>query len=154
MSGFVSTGQHHVTPPFTLTHAIKTINSRSKYIKIMCSQWFDFFSKFSMISFLCYIVLVTQPCLIIWNPVDCIGSFVHGIHPARIQEWVTILFSRGSSQPKDQTWVSHITGRFFTIWATREVLLCYLPCLIPKFPCTNASNHQDKLIFQIGSDSQ
>ena len=29
---------------------------------------------------------------------------------------------RGSSQPGDQTQVSHITGRFFTSWATREAL--------------------------------
>ena len=29
-------------------------------------------------------------------------------------------FSRGSSQPRDQTWVSWIAGRFFTVWATRE----------------------------------
>ena len=28
--------------------------------------------------------------------------------------------SNGSSQPRDQTQVSHIAGRFFTIWATRE----------------------------------
>ena len=35
-------------------------------------------------------------------------------------EWVAIMFSRGSSQPKYQTWVLWIAGRFFTIWATRE----------------------------------
>ena len=29
-------------------------------------------------------------------------------------------FSGGSSRPRDQTQVSQITGRFFTIWATRE----------------------------------
>ena len=28
--------------------------------------------------------------------------------------------SRGSSQPRDWTWVSCIKGRFFTIWATKE----------------------------------
>ena len=39
----------------------------------------------------------------------------------KILEWVVILFSRGSSQAGDQTWVSWIAGRFFTIWATREV---------------------------------
>ena len=32
----------------------------------------------------------------------------------RILEWVAYPFSRGSSQPRDQTRVSHITGRFFT----------------------------------------
>ena len=38
----------------------------------------------------------------------------------RILEWVAISFSRGSSWPRDQTQVSLIAGRFFTIWATRE----------------------------------
>ena len=48
------------------------------------------------------------------------GSSVHGILQAKMLEWVAILFSRGSSQPRDWTWVSCIAGRFFTIWATRE----------------------------------
>ena len=48
------------------------------------------------------------------------GSSVHGALQARILEWAAILFSRGSSRPRDQTWVSRITGRFSTIWATRE----------------------------------
>ena len=39
---------------------------------------------------------------------------------ARILEWVAFPFSRGSSQPRDQIQVSHIAGRFFTSWATRE----------------------------------
>ena len=38
----------------------------------------------------------------------------HGILQARILEWVAIPFSRGSSQPRDQTQVSHIVGGFFT----------------------------------------
>ena len=45
---------------------------------------------------------------------------VHGILHARILEWLAFLFSRGSSQPRDQTQVSHIAGRFFTSWATRK----------------------------------
>ena len=48
-----------------------------------------------------------------------LGSSVHGILQARILEWVAILFSRGTSQPRDWTWVSCITCRFFTVWATR-----------------------------------
>ena len=43
---------------------------------------------------------------------------VHGIFQARILEWVAISFSRGSSQPRDWTWVSFIAGRCFTIWTT------------------------------------
>ena len=40
---------------------------------------------------------------------------VHGIFQARILEWVAISFSKGSFPPRDQTQVSHIEGRFFTI---------------------------------------
>ena len=45
---------------------------------------------------------------------------VHRILQVRILEWVAFHFSRGSSQPRDQTQVSCIVGRFFTSWATRE----------------------------------
>ena len=56
-------------------------------------------------------VKVTQSCPTFCDPVDCI---VHGILQARILEWVAFPFSRGSSQPMDQTQVSHIAGGFFT----------------------------------------
>ena len=46
---------------------------------------------------------------------------IHGIFQARILEWVAISFSRRPLWPRDWTWVSHIVGRCFTIWATREV---------------------------------
>ena len=57
---------------------------------------------------------------------DCslLGFSVHGIFQARILEWIAISFSTGSSQPKDQTQVSRIAGRRFTIWATREAQYC------------------------------
>ena len=45
---------------------------------------------------------------------------VHGILQARILEWVAFPFSRGSSQPRDRTQVSHIAGGFFTNWAGQE----------------------------------
>ena len=45
---------------------------------------------------------------------------VRGILQARILEWVAFPFSRGSSQPRDQTPVSRTAGRFFASWATRE----------------------------------
>ena len=53
---------------------------------------------------------------------DCspAGSSVHGILQARVLEGVAMLSSRGSSQPKDRTQVSHIA--FFTIWAAGEAL--------------------------------
>ena len=40
----------------------------------------------------------------------------------RILEWVTYLFSSGSSWPRNQTRVSCIAGRFFTNWAIGEAL--------------------------------
>ena len=67
-------------------------------------------------------VSVAQSCLTLRDPMDCSppGSSVHGIFQARILEWVVIPFSR-FSQPRNQTQVSCIAGRFFTIWATRGV---------------------------------
>ena len=51
---------------------------------------------------------------------DHMDYTVHKILQARILEWVAFSFSRGSSQPRDRTQVSHSAGRFFTSWATRE----------------------------------
>ena len=56
-------------------------------------------------------VKVTQSCLTLCNPMD---YTVHGILQASILEWVAFPFSRGSSQPRDQTQVSQIADRFFT----------------------------------------
>ena len=60
---------------------------------------------------------VTQSCLTFCDPMDCNlpGSSVHGIFRARVLECIAISFSRGCSQPRDQTRVSHIAGRRFTI---------------------------------------
>ena len=60
-------------------------------------------------------VKAAQLCSTLCNPMDCV---VHGILQARILEWVAFPFLRGSSQPRDQTQVSHIVARFFTSWAT------------------------------------
>ena len=65
-------------------------------------------------------VKVSQLCLTLCDPMD---YKVCGILQARIPEWVAFPFSRGSSQPRDQTRVSCIAGRCFTIWATREAIV-------------------------------
>ena len=67
-------------------------------------------------------LIVAQSCLTLCGPVDCSppGSSVRGILQARIPEWVAIPFSRVSSWTRDQTQVSWIANRFFTIWATAE----------------------------------
>ena len=63
------------------------------------------------------------------DPRDCSlpGSSAHGIFQARILEWVALSFSRRSSQPRDQTQVSRVVGRRFTVWVTGEVTSTNLP---------------------------
>ena len=57
-------------------------------------------------------VKVVQSCPTLCDPMD---YTVHGILQARILEWgSSFLFSRGYSQPRDQTQISHIAGGFFT----------------------------------------
>ena len=96
-------------------HLIKSIFSRFLYC-----QDTDF--SFDVIKYRKVKVLVPQWCLTLHYSVDCSlpGSSVHGILQARTLEWVAIPFSRGSSWPRNRTWVSCIAGRFFTDWATRE----------------------------------
>ena len=60
---------------------------------------------------------VNESCLTLCNAVD---YTIRGILQVRILEWVAFPFSRGSSQPRDQTQVSRIAGEFFTSWAIRE----------------------------------
>ena len=65
----------------------------------------------------CVLVLQSRPTLC--DPMDGSppGSSVHEIFQTRLLEWVAFPFSRGSSQPRGRTQVSHISGRFFTSWA-------------------------------------
>ena len=54
-------------------------------------------------------VKVAQSCLTLCNPMDYTA---HGVLQAKILEWVAFPFSRGSSQPRDQTQVSCIADGF------------------------------------------
>ena len=76
-------------------------------------QWPGTWNHFSNsgFPFLTMKVKVAQSCLTLCDPMD---YTVQGILQARILEWVAFPFSRGSSQSRDQTQVSHIAGRFFT----------------------------------------
>ena len=71
-----------------------------------------------------------QSCLTLWDPKD---HTVHGILQARILEWVAIAYARGSSQPRDWTQVSFITGKTYfldnykfyqSVWSLFSVGLC------------------------------
>ena len=82
---------------------------------------------------------VAQSCPALCNPIDCSlpGSSIHGIFQARVLEWVAISFSRGCSQPRYQTWVSCIAGKFYTVRVTREV--SPLSILLLEFCCKKLS---------------
>ena len=67
-----------------------------------------------------FMLKVAQLCQTLCNTMD---YTVHGILQARVLEWPAFPFSRGSSQPRNQTRVSCTAGRFFTSWATRVALL-------------------------------
>ena len=72
-----------------------------------------------------YCFFVTKSCLTLCDPMDCSlpGCSVHGVLQVRIQEWVAISFSKGSSQCRDQTqvsWVSRIGRRILHQWWERR----------------------------------
>ena len=74
--------------------------------------------KSYQVSFLNTMVKVkVKSCPTLCNPMGCSlpGSSVHGIFQAIVLEWIAISFSRGSSQPRDRTWVPPIVDRRFTV---------------------------------------
>ena len=83
----------------------------AEFLYLKC---FSLSLSFFTIIYVCVCYLLS-PCPTLCNPMDCspLGSSVHGI----LQN---IPFSRGSSWPRDWTWVSCIADRFFTIWVTRK----------------------------------
>ena len=83
----------------------------------------------------------SESCSVVSNSCNPVDYTVHRILQARILEWVAIPFYMGSSQPRDQTQVSHTAGRFFTSWATREAhqkawlsQMQWLTHILMKFP--------------------
>ena len=93
---------------------------------IFCRSDLSFLLSFIHVLYLythmCVCTKLFQSCLTLC---DCSppGRSVQGILQARILEWVAMPSSRGSSWPRDQTQVSCIASRFFTVWATRETHL-------------------------------
>ena len=100
---------------------IESLYLRSFHYSSLCQLWL-LYSHMIKVQ-----VLAGQSCLTLCDPMDCSppGFSVHGILQVRILEWVNIPFSRGSSGPRDQTRVSCIASRFFTVWTTRDYILIY-----------------------------
>ena len=123
-------------------------------------------------------VKVAQSCLTLcdpmnwgpWNsPGQNTGVATHGSNPGLLNfrwilyqpshkgsppilEWVDYPFSSGSSWSRNQTGISCFAGRFFTIWATREVL-CWSRIQLCHFKgsfgaSVSGLNGQDKLIHK------
>ena len=96
----------------------------------------------------------------VWLFATSVDYTVHGLLQGRILEWVASPFSRGSSQPRDQTQVSRIAGGFFTSCATREILnlptylyICLSPnylsvCLSMKIPIYLVCLSTHLLVYQ------
>ena len=75
----------------------------------------------SVFSWVCACLLVAQLGLTLYDP-----------WTAALQ-WVALPFPRGSSKPRDLSWVSCTPGRSFTIWATRETPIWACLSLSPLF---------------------
>ena len=86
-----------------------------------------------VLSMFCCCCLFTKSCPTFCDPMDCSspGSSVHGISQARILEWIAISSSTGSSQPRDQTQVSCLAGRFFTTEPPGKPHEACLSCVLP-----------------------
>ena len=101
-----------------------------------------------------------QLCLTLCNPMDwslpC--SSVHGILQARVLEWVAFSFSRGSSWPRDWTWISCTEGSFFTNQVTREAqwrgshiqFICFADC--PKGLDSNFLHAENYVVLKLIGD--
>ena len=123
---------------WSLQRGIQTQETGNKWVQINSSEFLDstlpeasptserLESRYSCV---CIKMKVSQSCPTLCDPMDnsLPGPCAHGTLKTRILEWVAIPFFKGSSWPRDWTWVSCTAGRFFTIWATRK--LCMFVCV-------------------------
>ena len=106
---------------FCLSFNSSWVNFCESYVSHSSScSWFSFY--------LCVCARSFQSCLTLCDPMDCSlpVSSVREILQARILKWVAFPFSRGSSQPRDQTpifCVSCVGRRFFNHWHPGKLLL-------------------------------
>ena len=93
------------SPPITIR-----MTKMLEHSELQCWQWFKEISTLIhwCVHAMCAELLHSYPPLC--NPMDYSppGSSIHGIVQARILEWVSFSFSRGSSRPRDQTRISCI----------------------------------------------
>ena len=92
---------------------------------------------------------IAQSCPTLWDPMDCSlrGSSIHGIFQARVLQWVAISFSGGSSQPRDQIWVSCIASRCFYCLSHKPMSLAP-PALAGRFFTTEPPGKPTEFQFE------
>ena len=73
------------------------------------------YSGIKKVKSLSRVQLFATPWTVTYQAPPSMGFSLHGILQARILEWVAISFSRGSTRPRDQTGVSHISGKRFNL---------------------------------------
>ena len=115
-----------LSPVFLFSRSEKWSPERQSNLPEVIQQMAEvgFRLSISFFSHTCY-CLVAKLHLTLLRPHGLPDSSDPGISQARILEWVVISFSRGSSQPRDQTFISCIGRRILYHWATREALCTY-----------------------------
>ena len=97
-------------------------------------------------------ILESKSCSVVSNCLHPMDYTVYGILQTRILEWVAFPFSRGSPQPRDQTQIIHIAGRFFNSWATIEAQISAMTSLAG--PAASHLGNQVTNIFEDFSQVQ
>jgi len=100
-------------------------------------------SDWTELNWICHPLVILPLCAqllscvqLFCDPMPCspLDSSVHWTSYARIQEWVSVFFSGGSSPPRDQTQVwscgSSIGRQVLYNWASREVYFYHYPTFI------------------------
>ena len=95
------------------------------YVSCICRQVVYLGSQWGSQIVKSVLCLVTQSCLTLCEPMDCSlpGSSVHGDSLGENTRVVAMHSSKGSSQSRDWTQVSHVAGGFFTIWTIRKAFV-------------------------------
>ena len=94
-------------------------------------------------SYVLYSCMYAQSCLTLCDPLDCSppGSSLHRIFQARILNWVTISFSRDSSQSRDQTRVSWIADSSLPAKPSGKYIGSVFQIFSDFFLCFYSSSH-------------
>ena len=134
-------------------HELCDLGSVYKFLKNSVSS----FAKFALCHYknTLYWMPKSESCSVVSNFWDTLDSTAREILQARILEWITFPFSRGSFQPRDQTQVCHIAGGFFTSWAigkpknTRVGSLSLLQWIVPTKESNWGLLHCRRILYQM-----